>query len=72
LGAFKKVDLKPGETTNVSVVIDPRLLAMYDSKSKTWTIKKGEYQVMLATSSEHIVSTVKVRLPKKILDVKGK
>jgi beta-glucosidase len=72
LGAFKKVDLKPGESTSVTVTVDPRLLSMYDSKSKTWTIAKGEYQVMLATSSADIMSTVKVKLPKKVLDVNGK
>lgn len=72
LGAFKKVDLKPGESTHVSVTVDPRLLGIYDSKSKTWTIAKGEYQVMLATSSADIVSSVKVKLPKKVLDVRGK
>jgi beta-glucosidase len=72
LGAFKKVDLKPGESTQVSVTVDPRLLAMYDSKSKTWTIAKGEYQVMLATSSADIVASVKVKLPKKVLNVNGK
>ena len=72
LGAFKKVDLKPGESTQVSLTVDPRLLGMYDSKSKTWTIAKGEYQVMLATSSADIISTVKVKLPKKVLDVNGK
>lgn len=72
LGAFKKVDLKPGESTHVNVSVDPRLLGMYDSKSKTWTVAKGEYQVMLATSSADIVSSVKVKLPKKVLDVRGK
>jgi len=72
LGAFKKVNLKPGENTNVSVSVDPRLLGMYDSNSKTWTIAKGQYQVMLATSSADIVSTVQVKLPKKVLDVQGK
>jgi beta-glucosidase len=72
LGAFKKVNLKSGESTEVTVTVDPRLLGMYDSKSKTWTIAKGEYQVMLATSSAEVVSSVKVKLPKKVLDVKGK
>lgn len=72
LGAFKKIHLKPGESTNVTVNVDPRLLATFNSKTKTWNIAKGEYQVLLATSSADIVSSVNVKVPKKILNVRGK
>jgi len=72
LGAFKKVNLKPGESTSVTVSVDPRLLSVYDSQSKTWTIAKGDYQVILATSSREVVSTINVKLSKKVLNVKGK
>ena len=71
LGAFDKVTLKPGKTGKVSVTVDPRLLAVYDSPSKTWTIAAGDYQVMLATSAADIVSTVTVHLDAQTLDVKG-
>lgn len=72
LGAFQKVDLKPGESTNVTVSVDPRLLAMYQSKDKTWKIAKGEYEVILATSTAEPQSKVKVKLPARSLDVRGK
>jgi len=72
LGAFQKVDLKPGESTKVTVSVDPRLLAMYQSKDKTWKIAKGEYEVILAKSTAESQSSVKVKLPARSLDVRGK
>ncbi|WP_062066617.1 glycoside hydrolase family 3 C-terminal domain-containing protein [Cellvibrio sp. OA-2007] len=72
LGAFHKVDLKPGESTSVTVNIDPRLLAMYQSKDKTWKIAKGEYEVILAKSTAESQTSVKVKLPARTLDVNGK
>jgi beta-glucosidase len=72
LGAFHKVDLKPGESTSVTVNVDPRLLAMYQSKDKTWRIAKGEYEVILAKSTAEPQTSVKVKLPARILDVNGK
>ncbi len=72
LGGFKKVDLKPGESTRVTLTVDPRLLAMYHSKDKTWRVEKGDYQVILAKSATEPESRVKVRLPKQVLDVNGK
>lgn len=72
LGGFQKVDLKPGESTNVTVSVDPRLLAMYQSKDKTWRIAKGEYEVILAKSTAEPQTSVKVKLPAHTLNVNGK
>ncbi|MEN0038163.1 MAG: glycoside hydrolase family 3 C-terminal domain-containing protein [Cellvibrio sp.] len=72
LGAFQKVDLKPGETTTVTVNVDPRLLAIYQSKDKTWKITKGEYEIILAKSTAEPQTSVKVKLPARTLDIKGK
>ncbi|ESQ87886.1 glycoside hydrolase family 3 C-terminal domain-containing protein [Asticcacaulis benevestitus] len=71
LGAFKKVEVAPGQSQSVSVTVDPRLLATYDSASKTWTVAAGDYKVMLATSATEIVQTVTVRLDAQTLNVKG-
>jgi beta-glucosidase len=72
LGAFQKVELKPGETITVTVNVDPRLLAMYQSKDKTWRITKGEYEVILAKSTAEPQTSVKIKLPARTLDVRGK
>ncbi len=72
LGAFQKVEVAPGESQAVSVTVDPRLLATYDSASKTWNIAAGDYKVMLATSAADIAQTVTVHLDAQTLNVKGK
>jgi beta-glucosidase len=72
LGAFQKVALKPGESRKVSVKVDPRLLAMYHSKDKTWNIASGDYQVTVAKSALDPQASVAVKLPATTLDVNGK
>ena len=63
LGGWDKVAVKAGASGKAKVKIDPRLLAMYDSASKTWKIAAGEYTVILAEAADAPVTTVKVRLP---------
>ncbi|OEZ61666.1 beta-glucosidase [Duganella sp. HH105] len=51
LAGWDKVELAPGESREVSVTVDPRLLAAYDSRSRSWRVAKGRYKVMLAHSA---------------------
>jgi beta-glucosidase len=71
LGAFTKVDLKAGESQVVELRIDPRLLATFDSATKTWTIKAGQYQVMTGNSAADLTKTTTVSLERQTLDVRG-
>jgi beta-glucosidase len=43
LAGWSRVDLKPGENRQVTVSIDPRLLATFDEMSRRWRIKSGAY-----------------------------
>ncbi len=73
LGGWQKVDLKAGASTKASVTIDPRLVAVYDSATKTWKIAEGNYKVMLAADATDTKATsVTVHLNAATLDVKGK
>jgi beta-glucosidase len=69
LGGFKKVDLAPGASTTVSVTVDPRLLATFDSKAKAWTIAAGAYEVSLGASSRDLGAKADVTLAAKTLPV---
>ncbi len=73
LAGFQKVDLQPGAETRASVTVDPRLLAMYDSASKTWKVAKGDYTIILAADAagDKAQSTV-VHLEAAAYDVNGK
>lgn len=73
LAGFQKVELQPGAGVQSGVTIDPRLLAVYDSASKTWKVAKGDYKLTLAASAadDKAVSTV-VHLQAAVYDVNGK
>jgi beta-glucosidase len=62
LGGFSKVDLAPGASRNVSVTIDPRLLATFDNAARQWRIAPGGYQILVGTSSQDIRQTTTVSL----------
>ena len=71
LGAFTKTELNAGESKTVALSVDPRLLATYDSASKTWTVKAGDYKVMTGNSATDITATTTVHLDQQTLNVKG-
>jgi beta-glucosidase len=73
LAGWDKVELAPGESRDVRVTVDPRLLGMYDSRSKTWRIAKGSYKVLLAhDAGDANAATITVQVPQQTLDVNGK
>ena len=73
LAGWDKVELAPGESKEVSVTVDPRLLGMYDSKSKTWRIAKGGYKVLLAhDAADTKANSITVQLAQRTLNVNGK
>ncbi|WP_342113541.1 beta-glucosidase family protein [Pseudoduganella sp. OTU4001] len=63
LGGWDKLALKPGEARSTRVEIDPRTLAVFDSRRGKWKIAAGDYLVTLAEAADAPVTTVKVRLP---------
>ena len=76
LAGFQKVEVKPGASVQGAVTVDPRLLADYDSASKTWKVAKGDYKLILAAdaaaaANSKAVSTV-VHLEAAVYDVNGK
>ena len=59
---FERIQLKPGESRNVSVTADPRLLARFDVGADRWRIAEGSYRVALGKSASDLVRTADVRL----------
>jgi len=62
LGAFEKVDLRPGEARQVSLQVDPRLLAVHAKRGDGWKISAGEYRVILARDEATPIAAVSVQL----------
>ncbi len=73
LGGWDKVALQPGESKEVEVTVEPRVLAMFDETSRTWRTAKGKYKVTLAEDAAGTnASSVTVDLPASTLDVRGR
>lgn len=73
LGGWDKVELMPGESKSVSLVVDPRLLGMYESKTKTWRIAAADYSVTVAHSAGDIAPTkITAKLAARTVNVLGK
>jgi beta-glucosidase len=54
LKGFEKVYLKPGETKNISFVIDKEKLSFYNQQMQ-WGTEPGQFMVMIGNSSDHIL-----------------
>ena len=48
---FERIELEPGATRLVTIEADPRLLAHYDGRARTWRIKPGRYTVAVGASA---------------------
>lgn len=73
LGGWDKVELMPGESKVVSLLVDPRLLGMYQSATKTWRISAADYSVSVARNAGDIAAvSITVKLAARTLNVLGK
>ncbi len=54
LKAFRKVSLKPGESTNISIELKQDAFAFYEIVSKTWIVEPGEFGIMIGSSLRDI------------------
>jgi beta-glucosidase len=64
LKGFARTELKPGETRKVQIPLDARSFAYYDVAGRSWRADAGAYRVELGQSSDNIVASVVLRLPK--------
>lgn len=60
LRAFAKVELAPGESKIVTMPLDSRAFAYFDTAAGNWRVDSGEYTVEAAFSSRCIERTEKV------------
>jgi len=59
---WAKPDLKPGESREVTVTADPRVLADFNVKAQRWEMPAGEVKVEVATSATDPVLTGAAKL----------
>jgi beta-glucosidase len=62
LKGFKKVSLQAGEKQKVSVVLDRNAFAHYDPDKKGWVADKGDYKILVGSSSRDLLLDGKFKL----------
>jgi beta-glucosidase len=59
---FGRVELEPGESRQLTIVAEPRLLARYDGAAGQWHVAGGTYRVALARAADDLVESTDVEL----------
>jgi beta-glucosidase len=54
---FAQVRLKPGETRQVKIAAEPKLLANWDDKAHGWRLAAGRYEVFAGSNAEDAAAT---------------
>jgi beta-glucosidase len=54
LKGFSKVDLQPGQSTQVSFELDPRAFAFFDPYKNQWVVEAGEFEILVGSSSQDV------------------
>jgi beta-glucosidase len=67
LGAFAKTELAQGATKDVTVTVDPRLLALWVPARGAFHVAAGDYRITLASSARDPGQSVTVALPERQL-----
>jgi len=68
LKSFTKVSLKPGEKQKVSLRLDKSAFAFYDPAQKGWVAEKGDYKILVGSSSRDILLHGNTRLAKTVFE----
>jgi beta-glucosidase len=59
---FERIELTPGESRQVTITADPRLLARFDAGDGRWHIAEGNHEIALATAADTPVLTADVTM----------
>jgi beta-glucosidase len=62
LVGFSKLALAPGESRNISLTIDPRLLARWDTNKGCWRVVRGKYVFAVGDSADDLGATAELEL----------
>lgn len=55
LKGFKRVTLEPGEKQFVTIPFDDKSFRFFDTRTNTWEIETGTYDIMIGKDAEHII-----------------
>ncbi len=60
LKGFEKVTLEPKEKKTVTIELDSRAFAFYNTAISDWCVENGDYDILVGSSSRDILQTAKI------------
>jgi beta-glucosidase len=63
LHGFEKVSLEPGQQKTVSITVDKYATSFWDEIESMWKSEKGDYEVLVGTSSVDILGKAVLKVP---------
>jgi beta-glucosidase len=63
LAAFTKVTLDASQKSTISLALDDKAFAYWDTGDHRWATDPGTYELLIGASSQDIRATVEVTLP---------
>jgi beta-glucosidase len=52
---FQRVELEPGQSRDITLTADPRLLGSFDELHRRWQVKRGMYRVQIGKSADDLL-----------------
>jgi beta-glucosidase len=71
LKGFAKVLLKPGQSQKVSIQLDRNAFAFYDLDKKGWVAEKGNFKILVGSSSRDILLNGVCQLSQTVFEPDG-
>jgi beta-glucosidase len=63
LVGWQRVELAPGESKNVTVAVDPRVMSVFDEQSAAWSLLPGAYKIVAGPSSSETPLNATLQIP---------
>ena len=60
---WDKVELSPGETRRVTVLVDPEMMSIFNVQKHGWELAPGEYTVYVGGSSRDLPLNQALQIP---------
>jgi beta-glucosidase len=58
LRAFKRVDVKAGQTVNAKLTFERNSFEFWDPETNTMRVKPGKYEILIGTSSQDLLKPI--------------
>ena len=62
LRKFKRINIAKGETKTIEFVLDKSDFSFWNPKSKKWTVEKGDFEILIGSSSKDLRSVHLVKV----------